>query len=341
MWQIEGGNLIMYSSGCKDEAIIKLVGRLSLEFPEIDQLKARRITEEVLYKYEITTMETSLVASDIEEKVFIFLKSKEFEGASKTTLKNYQYQLLIFASHLRKPIAAVTTMDLRMYLSIRCQSLKPSSKNGQISILKSFFGWLADEEYIPKNPAKKLKQTKEPKRLRHAMTDEEVELLRQATKTDREKALIEFLISTGCRLSEIVDIDKDSVNWHEMSLFVVGKGSKERKVYFSVKAKILLQKYLKSRKDVNPSLFVTSRYPHQRLGCRSIQREIKNIAQRAGFDKSIYPHLFRHSFATHSINAGMPLPVLQHIMGHETPQTTLIYAQISEENIKHEYKRIS
>lgn len=331
----------MYSASSKNEVVIKIVGKLSLEFPELEQLKVRNIVEEVLYKYEVTPTETALVASDIEEKLQIYLATKEQEGLSKNTIKNYQYQLLIFASHLRKPLASITTMDLRMYLAARCKGLKPSSINGQISVLKSFFGWLNEEEYIPRNPAKKLKQTKEPKRLRHAMSDEEVELLRQACKTDREMALTEFFVSSGVRLSELVNIDKDDINWHEMSLFVIGKGSKERKVYFSVKAKILLQKYLKSRKDANPALFVTSRYPHQRLGERSIQREVKNIAERAGFNKSVYPHLFRHSFATHSINAGMPLPVLQHIMGHSTPATTQIYAALNEENIRHEYKRIS
>ncbi|EPY2286116.1 site-specific tyrosine recombinase/integron integrase [Clostridium sporogenes] len=328
-------------STSKEEVVIKLVGKLSLEFPEIDQLKVRTIIEEVLYKYRVLPEETGLVTSDIEEKLQIYLASKKLDGLSKKTLKNYEYNLLIFASHLRKPLAAINTMDLRMFLAVRCKNMKATSVNGQISILKSFFGWLADEEYIPKNPAKKLKQTKEPKRLRHAMTEEEIENLRQACKTEREKALVEFLISTGCRLSEIVGVDKLDIDWHEMSLTVVGKGNKERKVYFNTKAKILLKKYLLTRKDNNEALFVTSKRPHTRLGGRSIQREIKKIAKRAGINKSIYPHLFRHSFATGKINSGMPLPVLQHIMGHENPSTTQIYAELSEENIRHEYKKIS
>ncbi|BAQ14695.1 putative phage integrase [Clostridium botulinum] len=331
----------MYSSSSKEEVVIKLVGKLSLEFPEINQLKVRTIAEEVLYKYRVLPEETALVSSDIEEKLQIYLASKKLDGLSLKTLKNYQYNLAIFADHLRKPLGTITTMDLRMFLAVRCKEMKATSVNGQISILKSFFGWLHEEEYIPKNPAKKLKQTKEPKRLRHAMTEEEVELLRQASKTDREKALIEFLISTGCRLSEVVGVNKDDINWHEMSLNVIGKGNKERKVYFSTKAKILLKKYLLTREDNNEALFVTSKRPHSRLGGRSIQREIKKIAKRAEIDKSIYPHLFRHSFATCKINSGMPLPVLQHIMGHENPSTTQVYAQLSEENIKYEYKKIS
>lgn len=334
-----------FCSNCNDEATIKIVGKLCLEFPELEedlqkQIKIRNIVEEVLYNYTVTTKETALVASDVEEKIQIYLKAMEFEGASVKTIRQYRYQLCIFASHLRKPLSVVTTMDLRMYLAARCQNMKPSSKNGQISIFKSFFGWLADEEYILKNPARKLKQTKEPKRVRQAMTDEEIELLRQACKTDREKSIVEFLISTGCRLSEVIGINKDDLNWHEMSLFVIGKGNKQRKVYFSVKAKILLKKYLDSREDECSALFVASRFPHARLGGRSVQREIKKIAKRAGFDKSIYPHLFRHSYASHNLNAGMSLPVLQELMGHETPATTQIYAQLNDENVRHEYKKV-
>lgn len=271
----------------------------------------------------------------------IYLAVKRLDGLSEKTLQNYKYNLEIFASHLIKPLATINAMDLRMYLAARCKKMKSTSVNGQISILKSFFSWLANEEYIPKNPTVMIKRTKEPKRLRHAMSEEEVELLRQGCKSDREKALIEFLISTGCRLSEVVGVDVSDVNWFEQSLHVIGKGDKERKVYFSIKTKILLKKYLATRKDTNPALFVTSKAPYGRLGGRSVEREIKKIAARTEIDKSVYPHLFRHSFATHKLNSGMPLPVIQNLMGHEDSATTLIYAEISQENIKHEYKRIS
>ncbi|WMJ81952.1 tyrosine-type recombinase/integrase [Clostridium sp. MB40-C1] len=331
----------MYSTNSKDEVVIKIIGKLSTEFPDIDQLKARNVVEEVLYKYDVKPTETALVASDIEEKLAIYLASKKLDGLSPQTLKNYQYNLLKFAEYLRKPLAAINTMDLRMFLAKRCKGLKPTSVNGQISILKSFFGWLHMEEYIPKNPTLKLKQTKEPKRLRKPLTEEEVELLREACKTPRELCIVELLISTGCRLSEIVGINKEDINWHEMTLCVIGKGNKEREVCFSTKAKILLRKYLLTRKDTNSALFVTSKRPHNRLGRRSVQREIQRIAKRAGFDKSVFPHLFRHSFATHRLNAGMPLHIVQHLLGHESPSTTEIYAQVSKESIMHEYKKIS
>lgn len=331
----------MYGTSLRDEAVIKIVGKLTQEFAEINQLKVREIVEEALYKYEITSKETALVASDMEDKIQIYIASKRLDGLSEKTLRNYNYELIKFASCLVKPIATVTTADLRMYIAARCKNMKQSSTNGQITILKSFFSWLFNEEYIPKNPMAKIKQTKEPKRVRQPLSDEEIELLRQACKTKREMALVEFLVATGCRLSEVVGVNISDIDWHEMSLYVIGKGDKQRRVYFNVKTKILLQNYIKSRKGNDSALFVGSRFPFQRIGNRAIEREVKKISERAGFDKSIYPHLFRHSFATHNINGGMPLHIIQQLMGHESPQTTLVYAKINEENIKHEYKRIS
>lgn len=333
----------MYSINCcKEEVIVKLVGKLSLEFPEHrDQLKIRDLIEKVLYEYDIAPQSKELVVSDINEKANIYLASKKLDGLSLKTLKGYSYELNKFASYMHKTVNAITTMDLRMYLAERCKNMKATSVNTTISHLKSFFGWLCDEEYISKNPAKKLKQTKQPKRLRSALTDEEAERLKNACKTKREKALINLFVSTGCRLSEVVNINISDINWGEKSLKVIGKGNKERVVYFDTKSKIYLQEYLQERKDNNEALFVAGKGIHKRLGQRSIQKEIKNIAKRAGIEKSIYPHLLRHTFATEKLNSGMSLPVLQHIMGHDSPATTQIYAQLMEENIKYEYQRAS
>lgn len=334
-----------FTSTSNEEAVIKIIGKVTQEFSEFEdfqkQIILRRLLDEVLYDYEVRTKVTALVASDIEEKMQIFFASKRLEGMSKKTEKNYRYILTKFAGYLRKPVSSITTMDMRMYLSYVGQNVKPGTINALMYCFKSFFSWLTDNEYIYKNPMHKLKATKIPKRLRHALNEEEIELLREACRTSRERSLIELLVSSGIRLSEIVQLNKNTLDWHEKSFHVIGKGNKERKVYFSTKAKVLLQIYLEERKDKNECLFATCRRPYGRLGNRAVQKEIKNIAKRAGFSKSVYPHLFRHSFATHHINSGMPLPILQHILGHDSPETTLIYAEISEDNIKHEYKKSS
>jgi len=324
-----------------DEVIIRMVGKLTLEFPDIDQLKVRGIIEEVLYKYDVVPQETGLIVSDVEDKLQIYLAVKKLDGLSLKTLKNYNYNLIKFADMLRKPLATVTTMDLRMFLAQRCKNMKPSSTNEQIFILKSFFGWLFIEEYIPKNPTSKLKQTKVPSRLREALSVDEIEILRQKCKSVREKALLEFTYSSGCRLAEIVDINKEDIDWNNKTLKVIGKGNKERVVCFNTKAKYLLKEYILSRRDNNCALFVASKGPHNRLGGRSIERIINVIADRAQLGKSIYPHLLRHSIATHLLAAGMALHNVQALLGHSDPKTTQIYAETSIENVVYEYKRIS
>ena len=325
-----------------NEIIIRLVGKLTLEFPDIDQLKVRRIAEEVLYKYDVVPQETGLTTSnDTEDKLQIYLVVKKLDGLSIITLKNYNREILKFARYLRKPLATVTTMDLRMYLAQRCKNLKPGSTNTQSYILKSFFSWLHQEEYIPKNPMLKIKATKEADRLRHALTMDEVEVLRQKCKNLRQKTLLEFTYSTGCRLSEIEAVNKEDLNFHDKTLKVIGKGNKERVVCFNTKAKYLMKEYIMSRTDDNPALFITSKSPNNRLGGRSIEREIKNIALRANLGKAIYPHLLRHSIATHLLAAGMSLHNVQALLGHSDPKTTEIYAETSTENVVYEYKRIS
>jgi len=325
-----------------NEVIVRLVGKLSLEFGDINQLKVRQIIEEVLYKFDVVPQETGLtVINDIEDKLQLYFIVKKQEGLSPATLKDRGYQLAIFSSYLKKPLANVTLMDLRVFLAIRCKKMQANSMNGQISVLKSFFKWLTNEDYIPKNPTVNLKQTKEPKRIREPLSRDEVELLRQNCKKLRESAILEFAYSTGCRLSEIVGVNKEDIDWAEMTLKVIGKGDKERVVCFNTKAKFLLKEYILSRNDDCPALFVSVKNPHGRLGQRAIEREIKIIAKRANFTKSIYPHLLRHTIATHMLAAGMPLHIVQALLGHEDPKTTQIYAVTDKSNVVHAYKMIS
>ncbi|MCD3194267.1 tyrosine-type recombinase/integrase [Clostridium botulinum C] len=329
-----------------EEAVIKILGKLTVKFPELDmdlqkQIMIRNIIEEVLYDYDVIPKETSIVASDITDKLKMYLAIKKLDGLSILTLKNYKREIERFAQTIIKPVNTVTTMDIRMYLSYICKDKKESTLANKIAILKSFFAWLEDEELIIKNPTKKIKSPKVGKRLRNSLTLEELELLRNACKSLREKALLEFIFATGCRLSEVKNIKIRDINWNELNLNVIGKGNKQRTVYFTVKAKIFLEKYLNNRNDNCPYLFVTTRKPHKQLGGRSIQLEINKIATRAGLNKSVYPHLLRHTFATVALNNNMPVTVIQKLMGHESVDTTMIYAELDNSTLKQEYKKLS
>lgn len=324
-----------------EEVTIKILGKLSLEYPKLDQLKIRNILDEVLSNYDICTKEKSLVQSDLPEKATMYLTVKKLDGLSKKTLYNYKLHLEKFYEYVLKPVNFITTTDIRIYLAQISKDKKQSTLSTEISILKSFFGWMHDEEIIEKNPMKKIKQPKVSKRLRNALTIEEIELLRDVCKTTRQRALLETLYATACRLDEIVKLNKDDISFNTMSARVVGKGDKERIVYLSSKSKIYLEKYFHERIDSNEALFVTSRKPFKRLGGRSIQREINNLGKLARIEKSIHPHILRHSFATHALQSGMTLDTIQRILGHTDPSTTQIYSELNDSTVQQEYKKLN
>ena len=324
---------------CNEEIIIKIIGKVSLDYPGIEQLKLRELLYEVFYSYETFPLEKSLVVSDIEDRLIMYLAVKKLDGLSNKTLYNYKLVLLKFSSYIIKPIAIVTTNDIRMYLAMTTKDLKSTTVGTILSTLKSFFGWLANEEIIPKDPTKKLKTPKVPLRLRSSLTTEELERLRDACKTIRQRALLEFLVTTGTRVSEAVNSKITDINWQTLSLKVIGKGNKERVVYISEKSKLYIQKYLESRVDNSTALFISSKFPFAGIGSRAMEREIKTIGINAGFDKPIFPHLLRHTMATLGLRAGASLTTLQKILGHEDPGTTEIYAEIGDETVAQEYRK--
>ena len=136
------------------------------------------------------------------------------------------------------------------------------------------------------------------------------------------------MFSTGCRIGEIVSLDRISINWGNQSAIVRGKGDKEREVYFNIRCDIRLKKYIDSRYDNDSAIFVTERSPH-RLSIAQMRYIIKRISKRAGINKTIHPHQLRHSYATHLLNNGAPIEVIQSLLGHEKSETTRIYAELS------------
>lgn len=328
-----------------EELSIKLLGKLTLEFPslEIDikkQLNIKKIIDEVLYDYEITTKCTKLTTSDILERAKLYIACKNLEGLSKKTLKNYSLFLNKLDMFFNKPCSTISTMDLRMFLSVYGKGKQASTINGYITYLKCFFGWLQDEEYIIKNPAKKLAFTKVPKLILQGYKPDNLEKLRFACVTVKEKAFFELLESTACRISEISNLTLDNINFADKSMKVTGKGNKQRIVYFSTKAKLSIEEYLKVRKGDSNYLFTSDHAPYQPIKTRALQLILKRIQKRSGVEERVHCHKFRRTQATYLLNSGMSLPGVQRILGHESPETTQRYAQLTQENLKNEYKRL-
>lgn len=326
---------------CNEEFVIKALGKLTLEF-NFDWKEQRKIGELLhlaLYGYDVLSQEKGLMASDLQEKILLYLQVKKLENYSEATLKNYFYTLRMLESYIKKPVSTINKNDIRYFLANCFSNLKPSSVNTKIYCLKGFFQWLTDEEIIPKNPARLIKDNKVPKRLRKSLTVTELERLRIACKDVKERALLEFLFATGCRVSEAVNTNVSDLDLSNNSLRVIGKGDKQRIVFFSGKSKLHLQNYLETRTDINPALFISSKFPYQRMSKRGIEVIISKLGKRAGIERPVFPHLLRHTMATLGLQAGANITTIQHLLGHTTPATTQTYAQNSLENLKHEYKQ--
>lgn len=255
---------------------------------------------------------------------------KRIEGYSSLTLKMYGYQYNLLRRYLGDfAMEDVATDSLKQYLGEAAEHLKPSSLGHRIRFIRSLFKWTHEEGFILKNPAAKLKEPKLGKRIPKFLTKHEIELLREGCHTTQENAIFEFFYSTGCRIGEIAKLNREDINFTTNSVIVNGKGDKEREVYFNIRCAIWLKRYLKEREDEEPSLFTTVRNPIRRLSIDTLRYIIKRISNRAGIKKTIYPHQLRHSYATHLVDSGAPLEVIQSLLGHEKSETTRIYAHLS------------
>lgn len=309
--------------------------------PEADMITLKIRYEEVLNNYNVKRKTLENLHEDLIDNIKIYISSKRLEGLSELTLEDYYKELMLFDYKIQKPTVQITTADIRNYLASKDGNMV-STTGKKLSVIKSFFSWLVDEEIILKNPAARIKQIKQPKRLPKALSAVELEQLRESCHSLRERAMVEVMYSTGCRLSEISGMKRKDINWSSSSLKVIGKGNKERVVYLNPKAKYHLKKYLDEctySENECEYLFSTERRPYRRIQNKSIQDIIEKIAKRTNIDKKVTPHVFRHTMATLAMENGIELGDLQQLLGHENPGTTLRYAAVSEERKHNAHKR--
>jgi len=205
-------------------------------------------------------------------------------------------------------------------------------------ILTSFVSWLEDEDYNIKSPVRRIHRIKTTKSIKETYSDEALELMRDESGTLRDLAMIDLLASTGMRVGEMVLLNKDDINFTERECIVLGKGDKERVVYFDARTKIHLRNYIKSRCDDNPALFVSLKAPYNRLQIGGVEVRLRELGRRLDINK-VHPHKFRRTLATVAIDKGMPIEQLQRLLGHQKIDTTLQYAMVKQSNVKMAHKK--
>lgn len=316
---------------------------LSSDYSKEDIEIILRKLDSVSYNYEINQKETSVTVynSEMPEMVKTYLVCKKIEGMSEGTLYNYGHALRNFFLQLQKSPEQIQPNDIRVYL-YRYQETKGTSNRSLDKIRQmicSFFAWANTEGYLDKNPAITIKPIKYEKKERQPMSQIELEYVRKACNTEREKAIVEFLYSTGCRVSELCGVKKSDINWNQKSVHLYGKGKKHRTSYINAKSEVTLLSYLESRKDCNEYLFVSERKPHGQLKKDAIEKIVRQIVERANIDKPISPHIFRHTTASVSLQNGMPIEDISRLLGHENIGTTMIYAKVSMDSVQSNHKK--
>ena len=293
-------------------------------------------------KYDVSEACTDLaVCDDSNEKIInTYIASMRLEGRSEKTLKQYYDALTKLLDEIPKSIKDIRTNDIRYHLAHYQATHKVSNAtvNNRRKFLSAFFVWATREEIVDKNPMLKINSIKEKYVTKKPFSDIELAKIRDALEDNREKALVEFLLSTGCRVSEVAGLKVGNIDFRTGECVVLGKGNKERTVYLNNKSMYYLERYLGGFVDAERPLIMNAR--GRGMTKQNIEKMMRNIGKRAGVSK-VHPHRFRRTMATNAMKRGMPVQYIQVILGHSKLDTTMIYCIYDKEVVKAEYLKVA
>ena len=304
------------------------------------------IVDRVAKTYEISKMTTDIITVEdgVPSVVKYFIASKAVEQKSKGTLQNYTLVLSNFFRTVGKGVKDVTPNDVRVYLHQYMEERKVKGNTMEMirHVFNSFFAWCYAEEYVLKNPMIHIGAIKADTKEREALEPIELEYIRKACRNEREKAIIDFLFSTGCRVSEMCNIKYNDVDFEKRTVFIRnGKGGKDRTTFINPESMVSLKAYLPHRMNDSTYLFTHSKHLGD-VGCSKKSVEIllrKIVARCPQIKKKVTPHVMRHTAATIALRNGMPLEQVKEFLGHSNLNTTMIYAKIDKEEVKRSHDK--
>lgn len=350
----------------REELITRIINILSkYDIPAQD---LRLDLDIALADFEITSRCTELMIAeeDVNEAMIRrFLAAKLASGRTERTLTYYGNSIRSFFRRVDKNYDQITSDDIRLFIALRIKrdGVSKVTANNERRNLSAFYQWLQKEEILLRNPMAKVEGIKLQKVKKKAFEEIEMEKIRDACRTNRERAIIEVLSSTWCRVSEIAQIKLSEIKNDE--ILVHGKGEKDRIVYLNAKAKLALEKYLKERNDKNPYLFARAKFAgdvksmtqgkkrsnqckwyldpdlvdsDKNMERSTIESVVRNIGKRAGVE-NVHPHRFRRTGATYALEHGMPLITVSKLLGHADIGVTQIYLDISDRDLEEAHRK--
>lgn len=299
-----------------------------------DLSRVLTVVSDTLQHYELTAS-TGAGASGSTDLFDAWIAALRIQNRSEKTVERYQYIVGRLLKDLAVPIRNITVYHLRSWLAAeKTRGIADSTLEGQRQIFSSFFGWLWREGLVESNPVANLGAIKVPKKVREPCAAVDIEKLKAACASSRNMAILTFLLATGCRISEVTGLNRDDINFAATEVVVLGKGAKERTVFFDDVTSMHLKKYLAARTDDNPALFIGKR--KERLQPGGVRTMLNTLAKAAGVDH-IHPHKFRRTLATMLIAHGMPIQEVAAILGHDKLDTTMRYIALDKTSVKNSY----
>lgn len=276
---------------------------------------------------------------------------EKFKSYSSHTVSNYKKDLYLFNEFLESQnlrIDSVEYIDIRNYLNeLYEREFAPTTMNRHISTLRSFFKYLLKEGRINSNPMTLVSNLKKDKKLPNYLNFYDLDKLFEVAGSDdpldqRNSLILEILYSTGIRVSELVNIKINDINFHNQTIKILGKGNKERLVIFGSKCLEKLNKYMNygriklSRSNDIDYLLLNKN--GTKLTDRGVRLIIDNLMKKTTLGRKISPHTLRHTFATHMLSNGASLKIVQELLGHSDLSSTQVYTHISSERLKNAYR---
>lgn len=322
----------------KLEFITKTEIELSEKLDHESRITAVDTVTRVLDDYEVTKKNADLIPYEDVNGALLkrYCACLLIEGKSQKTVSQYKRTIEKFSDVVRKNYNEIMVYDIRLFLACEKQrGVSNRTLENTRAYLSAFFQWLSREELIFKNPCLSVKPIKFVDKVKLPFSSVDIDSLRSACNSLKERAIIEVLLSSGMRVSELTALKVSDVNFSNRSIHITnGKGAKERTVYINELALTHLQAYLLNRNIDGSFLFYN--YKREQLNVGGVRHILNVIGERANVD-NVHPHRFRRTFATGLASRGMNIQDIQHLLGHTSINTTMEYIYMNDDNVRASY----
>lgn len=324
-----------------DEIINKVILKLEGKLSDQELRLVRDTMQMVLTGYKVDKISTEVAPYEYQlpECYKMYMAAKIMDGKlSERSRVLYRDVLERMLRTLQLPVEQITANHLRGYILQMAtgpngRRIAPATLNNRKSIIRSFFQWLTEEEYISRDPSLRLHQERVSRKPEPIFTDIQMEQIRAACHTLRDLAMVDFLASSGVRITECCELKMADLDLDNREAVVYGKGGKYRTVYFDARAEYSLRSYLKSKKAVTEYVFTINRAPFSPCTRQGTARMLKEIEKETGI-AGIHPHRFRHTMATKMVEKGCDITDVQQMLGHTKLDTTMRYTHTSKQKTK-------